>query len=99
MTIFLVGFIGYTTLILLLGKKPDLWEHFAMLSWPLASISPNFLITPDKALSDVCGVILGNSFFFGLLLFACYQPVRWAFRRARVQQLSLSGTNPTDDDD
>lgn len=99
MTIFLVEFLGFTAVILLLGSKRDLQEHLDMLSWPLAWINPNFLITPDKALSDVCGVILGNSFFFGLLLFACYQAVRWAFRRARVQRLWLSGTNPTDDDD
>jgi hypothetical protein len=47
----------------------------------------------------MCGVILGNSFFYGLILFGCYKLVHQAFRRSRVTQLSLSGKNPTDEDD
>jgi hypothetical protein len=70
-----------------------------MLSIPLAWISPNFLITPSKNFFDLCGIILGNSAFFGPLMFACYQCVRWAFRRNRPIQLSLSNINPTVDDE
>lgn len=98
MTIFLAG-LGWSAVIMLLGgSKQDLQEHWAMLSLPLVYVSPNFLITTDSSFTDMCGVVLGNSFFFGLLMFACYQTVRWFFHRNRPTQLSLSGPNHTDDD-
>jgi len=100
LTVFLVEFLGFGAAYLVLGaSQRELRELLQMLSVPLAWISPNFLITPDKSFLDVCGIILGNSFFFGLPLFACYESVRWFFRKNRPVQLSITHTNPADDDD
>jgi hypothetical protein len=100
LTVFLVEFMGFGALYVFFGSsRRELLEHLAMLSMPLAWISPNFLITPSRTFFDLCGIILGNSAFFGPLMFACYQTVRWAFRRSRPTQLSLSISNPTADDE
>jgi hypothetical protein len=100
LSVFLVEFLGFVSAHLLLGaSQRELQEHLQILSLPLAWISPNFLITPARSFFDVCGGILGNSIFFGMLIFVFYQPVRWAFRRNRPTQLSISNSNPTKDDE
>ncbi|MGA2966304.1 MAG: hypothetical protein ABSD64_08835 [Terriglobales bacterium] len=100
MTVFLVEFLLLGAAHVLLGaSRPELLEHLWMLSMPLAWINPNFLLTPAKSFPDVCGVILGNSVFFGSLMFACYQIVCWAFRRARPTRLSISDSDDTEDEE
>jgi hypothetical protein len=100
LAVFLTEFLGLGGLMFITGAtRNNVQEHFQILSMPLAWISTNFLITPNNSFSDVCGVILGNSFFYGLLMFTCYQPIRWIFRRSRPTQLSLTGGLPTDDDE
>jgi hypothetical protein len=100
LTVFLVEFMGFGALYVFFGSsRRELLEHLAMLSMPLAWISPNFLITPSRTFFDLCGIILGNSAFFGPLMYACYLTVRWAFRRSRPTQLSLSNSDPTTDDE
>jgi hypothetical protein len=96
---FVVSFLGFTGMIMLLGNPGDLQEHLETMSMPLVWMSPNFLITRDKSFPDVCGVLVGNSFFMGLLLFACYQPIRWLRHRNRPTQLSITDQPSTDDDD
>jgi hypothetical protein len=98
-SMFVVEFLGFGAMILLLGNASDVRDHLEMLSMPLVWISGNFLITKDKDFSDVCGILLGNSFFLGLLGFACYQPIRWVFRRNRLTQLSITDRPSIDDDD
>jgi hypothetical protein len=98
--VFFVEFLLFVGAYVLLGAtQNELRDHLEMLSMPLAGISRNFLITPSKSLLDVCGVILGNSVFFGIVIYAFYQPVRWAFRRSRPTQLSIANTDVPDDDD
>lgn len=96
--IFLVLFVLGAGTILLLGSKNDVRELLEALSAPIVWINRNFLITPDKNFLDVCGVILGNSFFYGSFYFVCQRCVRCAYRKARPIRLSLSGKDPTDDD-
>ena len=99
-TVFLVGFVLFGAAHVLLGaSRREFQEFLEMLSLPLAWISPNSLITPGKGLLHVYGVILGNSVFFGALIYVCYQPVRWAFRRWRPTQLSLSDGDSTEDNE
>ena len=77
------------------GREDHLQEQYVV----VCRYVTNFLITTDSSFTDMCGVVLGNSFFFGLLMFACYQTVRWFFHRNRPTQLyALSGPNHTDDD-
>lgn len=100
LSVFVVEFLLFGSAHVLLGASgSELTEHLEMLSMPLAWISTNFLITPRRSLFDVCGVILGNSIFFGSAIYVFYQPVRWAFHRARPTQLSLSNSNLGDEDD
>jgi hypothetical protein len=97
---FLFQFLGLGIALLLLGAShQELMDHIEFLSVPLAWISPNFLLTPANSFFDLCGILLGNSVFYGTFVFACYQPVRWAFRRARPTQLSLSNRNSPEDEE
>lgn len=99
MTVFLIEFVGVLSAFVVLGaSRREISEHLEMLSYPLAWITPNFLLTRTDSFLDLCGVILGNSVFFGLVLWACYQPVRSAFRRNRPTRLSISGTNDITED-
>ncbi len=74
-------------------------DNLETLSLPLALLNRNFLLNPDKRFSDICGVLLGNSVIYGLVVFACYKVVHRAFLKSKVTQLSLSPKNPTDEDD
>jgi hypothetical protein len=99
-TWFLVEFLVFGAAHVLLGaSRSENREYLEMLSEPLDRISLNFLLTPEKSFIDVCGVILGNSLFFGAVFFICYHSVRWVFRRSRPTQLSISSTKTTDDED
>ncbi len=99
MSLFFVGFLGLGALTVFFGNPSDVQEHLEDLSLPLARISPNFLIRRESSILDVCGIILGNSFFFALLIFSFYQPIRWLFRRARPTQLNISHSHAVDEDD
>jgi len=99
LTMFLVEFLGFGTLNVLLASARERQEYLEMLSLPLVWISPNFLITANTGFLHLCGVLLGNSLFFGLLLFASYQVVRWAFNRSRPTRLSISGSSSLDNDE
>ncbi len=97
---FLFQFIGIGFALLLLGaSRQEVLDHVASLSIPLAWMSPNFLLTPSNSFFDLCGVLLGNSFFYGTFVFLCYQPVRWAFRRSRPTQLSISNRISSEDEE
>lgn len=93
LSVFIVEFLLFGSAHVLLGAtRSELTEHLEMLSIPLAWMSTNFLITPERSSIDVC-------IFFGSAIYAFYQPVRWAFRRARPTQLSLSTSNSAEEDD
>jgi len=98
-SLFFVGLVGFGAITKFLGNPADVQEHLEDLSIPLAWISRNFMITRASSLSDVCGVVLGNSFFYALLLFGCYQSIRWLFLRARPTQLNISDNHALDEDD
>jgi hypothetical protein len=68
-------------------------------SFPLSWINPHFLLTGENSLTDVCGVLLGNSLFIAVAIQLCYQPIRWLFHRSRTTQLSLSQTGSENQDD
>ena len=68
-------------------------------SFPLSWVNPHFLLTGENNLADVCGVLLGNSVFIAVVIQACYQPIRWLFRRSRTTQLSLSQASSENQDD
>jgi hypothetical protein len=92
-------FVGFGLLRILLSGSADEWrEHIDVLSLPLSMIEANFRLTPDNTFLDLCGVLVGNSFFYALLVFLCYQPVRRAFRKNRPTRLSLSNVEETDTD-
>jgi hypothetical protein len=98
-SMFALEFVGFGAIILLLGNSGDLQDHLEDLSIPLVWFSGNFVITRNRSFADVAGVLLGNSFFLALLIFACYQPMRWIFRRNRPTQLSITDQPSSDDDD
>ena len=81
-----------------MGSRQDLYDHFQMLSVPLAWINPNCLITPEKSFLDVCGIILANSYFGAFFLWLCGNGVRAVFRRNRVTRMSITDVPPDSDD-
>jgi len=87
-------FVGFGIVRILLGGSPEEWrQHIDFLSFPLSLIDRNFQLTPANSFFDLCGVLVGNSFFYALFVYLCYQPVRRAFRRNRPTRLSISDTD------
>ena len=98
-TVLLVEFLAVLALYVILGAKPaEVQEHLDMLSAPLGFFSQQFLITPQKSLLDVCGIMLGNSFLLAIPFFACVKIVHFFLRRSRVLQISIDG-RPSDQSD
>jgi hypothetical protein len=101
LTVLLVEFLGFLTLFFVVGAKPaEVQEHLDMLSAPLAFFSQQFRITPQKNFLDVCGIMLGNSFFLGIPFYVCGKVVHFFLRRNRVVQIGIdSSVDLTDDND
>lgn len=98
-TIFAIEFVALVAMMMLVGGTGrDLQEQLEFLSVPLAWINTHFLLTRNSSFLDVCGVILGNSFFYGAVLYSCYFFVRRAFHRSRVTQISISDGSIEDED-
>ena len=85
-------------IVILGGAKRDLYEHFEMLSTPLSWINQNFLITPSRSIVDVCGILLGNSYFAAFATWACANTVHAVFLRNRVTQLGITDSKVELDD-
>jgi len=99
LTVFAVEFVVFGGLAVLLGSKQDVAEHMETLSVPLGYFSRAFIIRPDKSFLDVCGILLGNSFLYGLPLYICVTVVRSVLQRSRVTQINIAGSRDITDDD
>lgn len=98
--LFAVEFVGFGWMGMAVGaSKQEMAEHLEFLSVPLGWLSHAFIIRPDKTFLDVCGIILGNSFFYGFGLYICFNVVHAAFRKNRVMQMNISGSIDITDDD
>ena len=86
-------FVLFGWAIVILGTKQELYRHLLELSYPIALLSHNFLITSRKSLIDVCGVLLANSYFFAFGLWLCANAVHAVLRRNRVTQLGITDSN------
>jgi hypothetical protein len=98
LTIFIQQFILFGWAAFFLGTKRDVYEHFQMLSYPLAWINPNFLITPQRSFFDACGIVFANSYFGAFAFWICGNTVGAIFRRNRVTQLSITSSEVDIDD-
>lgn len=97
-------FVGEFVLILIMiyltsSSQREVKDVLQVSSFPLSWVNPHFLLTGENNLADVCGVLLGNSVFIAVVIQACYQPIRWLFRRSRTTQLSLSQASSENQDD
>ena len=79
------------------ATKEELNDNWDIFSVPLAWINPAFLIRSDKWLSDVIGIIMGNSFFEALVLFLLYKGVHARLNRNRAIRLSITDTDSGDE--
>jgi hypothetical protein len=79
------------------ASKDELNENWDFFSIPLAWINSVFLIRSDKWLSDVIGIIMGNSFFYAILTFALYKVVRTRLNRNRAILLNITDVESEDD--
>jgi uncharacterized membrane protein required for colicin V production len=88
-------FVGFSIVRILLGGSQEEWrQHIDFLSFPLALMDRNFQLTPAHSFFDLCGVLVGNAFFYALSVYLCYHPVRSAFRRNLPTRLSISELDP-----
>lgn len=99
LSVFVVEFLGFLGAYVILRAKPsDIQEHLELLSEPLRFLSRQFLITPEKRFSDVCGVMLGNSFLIAIPVFLCAKGVQYVLRRNRVTRIGIGGSSDETDD-
>ena len=78
------------------ASKDELNENWDFFSIPLAWINSAFLIRSDKWLSDIFGIIMGNSFFYALGIFALYTGVRARLNRNRAIRLNITDSESDD---
>ena len=99
-TVFVVDFlvVGWAY-VAFSGPRRELNEHLEMISAPLGFLSAGFVIRTDKSFLDILGIILGNSLFWGTLMFLCYKVVRMAFVRNRVTQMGITDKQVDDAED
>jgi DNA-directed RNA polymerase subunit RPC12/RpoP len=69
-----------------------------LFSVPLGLVNPAFLITPDKGLADVLGIMTANSYFYALVLTFILKTVHGFLSRSRTIQLGISDKAVNDDD-
>lgn len=86
-------------LVLTGSSKSELQETLVALSLPLAWISSEFLLNPSKEFLDVCGVVLGNSFFYALATFLVWRAAHSVIHRNRVTAMNIEGRAEDDDDE
>jgi len=79
------------------ASKDELNENWDFFSVPLAWINSAFLIRSNKSLSDVFGIIIGNSFFYALGIFVVYTGVRARLNRNRAIRLNITDTDSVDE--
>lgn len=82
----------------LTGPRGELTESLVAFSLPLAWIYSGFLLDPSKSFLDVCGVILGNSFFYAVATFAAWRGVHSILKRNRVTAMNLESKPDPEDD-
>lgn len=78
------------------ASKAELNENWDIFSVPLGWINSGFVIRSDKWLSDVFGIIMGNSFFKAVGIFVVYRVVRARLNRRRAIRLSISDSESED---
>jgi hypothetical protein len=79
------------------ATKDELKDNWDTFSVPLGWIHSGFVIRSDKWLSDVFGIIMGNSFFEAIAIFFVYRVVRRRLNRNQAIRLDLADTNSQDD--
>jgi hypothetical protein len=57
-------------------------------SGPLDWISSDFVLDSNKTFLDVCGNVVGNSFFYAVATFAAWRSVRAILKRSRVTAMN-----------
>ena len=93
-----VGFALEGWAIVILGTKQEFHEHLLELSYPIALLSQNFLITSRRSLTDALGVLLANSYFGAFAIWLCVNAVHAVLRRNRVAQLGITHSNVDTED-
>ena len=89
-TWFTVEFVGLLAAHVLLGATSrEVQELLEFLSVPLGWFSSQFVITPQVRFLDVCGIVLGNSFFIAMPVFVCAKTTQYVMNRNRVVQLGI----------
>jgi hypothetical protein len=79
------------------ASKDELNDNWDIYSVPLAWVNTAFLIRSDKWLSDVIGIICGNSFFYALALFGLYTVVHARLNRNRAIRLNITDIESKDE--
>ena len=81
------------------ASQQEISEALGLWSIPLGFANSAFIVTSDKPLITDLGIIAANSYFWALVLTMIFKVVHTIFRRNRVIQLSISGTEIGANDD
>jgi hypothetical protein len=90
-------FLGWSHV--LVGSTREIGDLNAILSSPIGFISPVFFIVPSQSFADVCGILLGNSFFLSVATLILYRGAHAVIKRNRVTRMNLTGTGAGRDED
>jgi hypothetical protein len=81
------------------GSHTDIVEISDMGSYPLAWLSPKFVVRPDESFPVVLGIIMANSVFYATAVSLAYKVVHAALHRNRTIQLGIGGSIVSEEED
>jgi hypothetical protein len=81
------------------APRAEIDAQVGIFSFPLGLVNPAFVISTQRGLARVLGVLIANSYFYAIALTAVFKTVHRAISRSRVTQLGIGTTTYNDDDD
>lgn len=81
------------------APRSEIDAQVGIFSFPLGLVNPELVVSTQKNLAQVLGVLIVNSYFYAIALTAVFKIVHGAISRSRVTQLGISTTTLNDDDD
>jgi hypothetical protein len=79
------------------ASKSEISDTMVAMSLPLGWIDTAFIMNINRSFLDICGIVVGNSFFYAVATFALWRFARAMIHRNRVTVINIAG-DKTDDE-
>lgn len=81
------------------ASKSEISDAMVAMSLPLGWIDSALIMNTDRSFLDICGIVVGNSFFYAVATFALWRGARAMIHRNRVTVINITGDKTDDEGD